>query len=301
MTATANMRQWMDDGSRVAAVVGATTSTFRSLLPREWTRALVPNIDAGLARCKPGHGDTVLVLPDYAEDISGADHLSSLVAGTRIMGLGHGKLKPTLTWTASASTILLDQANSELCNFTLNFASAANSGVAVTLGVGMAADGCGLADCDIFFAADANDVVTRGIEVEDAADCYLMNCHAIGETAGEVVSFMDLHNADRFKMHDTIIEGATSNAAVGMVRFVSEASFNIDLQRNTYINRKASSSVVVTGLAGVSGVSRDEMFCSLSDSGLGIWGTSTGAMFFFNPRVANAAGESGGVPTGSAA
>jgi len=299
MTVTANLRYWQPDGLRVAAYVGASTSDFRSLIPPEQLANMVPDIDAGLSRCKAGHGDTVMVLPDYTENVAGADHFSSLKAGTRIVGMGYGALRPALTWTAAASSFLFDVANVEVSNFRLNFASAGNAGVTVAAPMTWSADGCGLVDCNIFFGDDADDIVTIGILVEDAADCYIDNCHAIGATAAECTSFLDLHNADRFRMYDSTIEGATSAAGVGVMRFVSEASLNIDLRRNTYINRKASSTCAVTGLAAVSGVSRDEHFAYLDATSLTPWLTSTGIMTFHRPTVTNTAGETGAETVGT--
>ncbi len=74
---------------------------------------LVTTIDAGLKRCRSGQSDIVFVLPGHTESISTANFWPSLVAGSQIVGLGSSGATnaPTLTWTATASTLLLNVAN----------------------------------------------------------------------------------------------------------------------------------------------------------------------------------------------
>jgi hypothetical protein len=96
-------------GGKVAAYVhhaGANITDDQDIAKRIYTR-----LNDALKMCRAGKLDTVFVLPGHAENISAADQMSNLVAGTRIMGLGDGPARPTFTWTAAAATFLLDQAN----------------------------------------------------------------------------------------------------------------------------------------------------------------------------------------------
>jgi hypothetical protein len=63
------------------------------------------------------------------------------------------------------------------------------------------------------------------------------------------------------------------------------------------VNRKAASTAAVTGLAGVSGVSIEELFHYLDNSSTTMWLTSPGLMAFYNPRTVNLAGEAGMLST----
>ena len=255
---------------------------------------LVTTLDAGLKRCRSGLGDYVYVLPDHSENVSSADQMSSLVAGTRIVGLGAGTLRPTLTWTAAAATFLFDVANVSLSNFVLKFATSDNGGVTVAAPITVSAAGCSITGCDIRFGDDANDIVTIGVTTTAAADDFTFsNNHCVAATAAECTTFMNIIGCDRLRMHDNYIAGATSNVAVGIVRFATTASLNVDLRRNFYANRKALSTCAVTGLAACSGVSHDEHFHYLDTSSLTPWLTSTGIMSFHRPTVTNTAGETG--------
>lgn len=98
-------------GSKVAAYVGSTQSD--SLDAYSASTLLVSTLNAGLARCRPGKGDVVVVLPGHAETITTADAMNNLVAGTQIIGVapfGSG-LMPTITFGNTAATFLLDQPN----------------------------------------------------------------------------------------------------------------------------------------------------------------------------------------------
>lgn len=260
---------------------------------------LYTTLNAGLAQARASQGDIVVVLPGHSENVSSADQMSNLVAGTRIIGLGYGTLRPTLTWTVAAATFLFDVANVSLSNFILNLASSGNAGVTVAAPITISGAGCSISNCQINFGADADDIVTIGITVT-GDDVEFMSNHCIGATAGAVgTSFMDLNAAHRFKMYDCIIEGASSGVAVGLMRFVTAASLNVDLRRNTYINRLALSTCAVTGLAAVSGTSREEHFAYLDTASLTPWLTSTGIMTFHRPTVTNTAGETGSEAVGT--
>lgn len=281
-------------GGRVAAYVrstGAQTGDDLNLL-----NMLVTSLNDGLARCRSGMNDIVFVLPGHTESISGADAMSNLVAGTKIIGVGNGSIRPTFTWTAAAATFLLDVANVEIHNCRLLMAGALGSTTALTVTAPMtiSAAGCGLYHNEINIAVDADQLATIAITTAAGADYLsLVGNHVWGATTGEVTTALDLIGTDNLYMADNVFQGATSNVAVGIVRFATTASLYIRLLRNTYINKKASSTAAVTGLANVTGVSRDEHFHYLDTTSLTAWLTSAGLMTFHRPTVTNTAAETG--------
>lgn len=68
-------------------------------------------IDYAIGRCTASRGDIIAVMPGHAETISAAAGISCDVAGVAIIGLGSGTLKPTLTFSATASDIDISVAN----------------------------------------------------------------------------------------------------------------------------------------------------------------------------------------------
>lgn len=256
-------------------------------------RPIHTTLALAVAQCRSGRGDTILVLPGHTESVSSADYLANLVAGTKIIGLGEGNERGTLTWTTATSTILLDVANVTIDNLILNFDPGSGS-VTVAAPITISAAGCTIRNCKIRSGTDGNSKVTIGITTTDAADDLDFSGNFVyGATAAEMTTFMDIIGVDRLRMVGNTISGATSNVAVGIVRFATTASLHIFLAANCYMNRKASSTAAVTGLAGVSGVSWHEHFHYLDTSSLTAWLTSAGIMTFHRPTVTNTAGETG--------
>ncbi len=265
--------------------------------PEEIAGPLYTSLNDALALCRSGFGDTVAVLPDHDEDITSADQMDNLVAGTRIIGIGHGTLKPKLTWTAAASTFLFDVANVRLENFQLQMAESTTGGVTVAAPITVSAAGCAITDCDIYFGEDANDNVTIGITTTTAADNFsFLRNRCYGKTAAECTTFMRLVGADYFRMEDCVVQGATSSTTVGVVQFLTTASTFISMKNCTFQNNKASSVHAVTGMAGLTGTVEDCNFGILDNATLAGFETE-GSAQFFGCRTANLAGEESAVKT----
>lgn len=247
-------------------------------------------------------GHVIFVNPGSSFSVDVADWASATGAAnaTAIVGLGIGTSKPAFTWTAAGSTWLLDTANFAIdgCRLFLAGANAAGSALTVAAPFTGSAPGCVLRNNDIFFGFDADQIVTIGIALGTASDDFVFeNNTCIGETAAECTTFMDINGCDRMIMRNNYIAGATSSTTVGIVRHVTTASLNIQWENNTFINRKAVSAHAVTGLAGVSGVSKNDTYMVLDTSTTTPWGTSPGIMGFKTPAVVNTAGEIGGLGT----
>jgi hypothetical protein len=282
---------YLTPGAKIAAYVRSTGAAAGD--NEEITSRLYTTVNAALAQVRSGYGDIVVVLPGHTESISSADHWNALKAGTRIVGFGIGASRPTFTWTIATSTVLLDVANVSIENCILNLEPGTGT-VTVTAPITISAAGCALIGNLIKFGTDANNKVTIGITTAAAADDLLLDGNTcIAATAAECTTFMDLIGCDRLAMRDNVFMGATSAAGVGIVRFATTASTFIRLERNTYVNKKALSQCAVTGLANVSGVSRDEHFAYLDTASLTPWLTSTGIMTFHRPTVTNTGGETG--------
>lgn len=252
-------------------------------------------LDAGLDRCTANRGHVVVVLPGHTEDISGADQMSSLVAGTRIMCLGHGAARPTFTWTAAGSSFLFDQASTWLDNAILIMATADNAGVTVTAPITVSAAGCTISNCLIRFGDDANDDVAIGITTTAAAtDFTLAGCDCYGATTAECTTFLRLVGADRSRIIGCNIQGATSSATVGVVQYLTTVSTHSRLESCTFVNNKALSVHAVTGMAAQVGVVVNCNFGILDTATLAGLETE-GSIQSFKCHTSNLAGEEGGV------
>jgi len=73
-------------------------------------------IDKGINSCLANRGDIIAVMPGHAETIAAATEIVWDVAGIAVVGLGVGSLRPTLTFSATGSNILVSGANSSISN-----------------------------------------------------------------------------------------------------------------------------------------------------------------------------------------
>lgn len=283
-------------GGRVAAYVRSTG--VQSQDDEQTRRLLVTTLNSGLARCRSAKGDVVVVLPGHSESISSADAMSSLVAGTRIIGTGAGTLRPTFTWTAAGATFLFDVANVSLSGCILKMADAANGGVTVAAPITVSAAGCSITNCQIFFGDDANDIVTIGITTTAAADDFLFAGNdCFGATAAECTTFMRLVGADRAKLISNRIVGATSNAAIGLIQFLTTASTDVTIDGLYVRNNKSGGGAgdqAITGMAGIGGYADNLFMVVLGNNAAnltGAFGTPANMVFGRRCYVANTIAE----------
>jgi hypothetical protein len=203
---------WLPPGSRVAAYVGPqseSTDAYSS------SGLLVSTLDAGLARCRSGKGDVVAVLPGHAENVTTADFFSSLVAGTQIVGLSMcDSLTPTFTFTATASTFLLDVAGVTL------------SGLKFAVGV---------------------DEVVNMITVT-GANCRIENCFFDVGTASNMDSDTPLiigTGASGLQVLDNDFIGTSTAINTNIISMTGTAVNNWNISRN-YIHASVASSGLVS-------------------------------------------------------
>ncbi len=243
-------------------------------------------------------GTLIHVLPNHVQSVDAADWATATGTKTGITIRGHGDIgtRPTLHWSTATSTWLFDTNGIWLENMNLNFAGDQTLTAALTVAapITVSKSGCAIRGCLINMGIDADQIVTNGITTTAAGDdLWLENNTIVSATAAECTSMLKFVGADRLVMINNYIAGATGSAAAGVVLFATTASLDIYMQGNTIINRKALSQAAVTGLAGVSGVSRDDHYGYLDTASLTPWMTSTGIMTFHRPTVTNTAGEVG--------
>lgn len=159
---------WLPPGSRVAAYVGPQSESTDAYAS---SALLVSTLNAGLARCRSGKGDVVVILPGHTESISSADFASSLVAGTRIIGVGAPgeSIHPKFTWTAATSSFLLDVADVTIDNVTLDFSGVADCAAPMTV----SAAGCGVQNCRIIMQNDTSSFTAlKGLTLSSGANQF---------------------------------------------------------------------------------------------------------------------------------
>lgn len=97
-------------GSNGAPLTTGQYFVVSATLLGSFANPVYPTITAALAQCVAGRGDVVLVAPGYTENISAAAGLTISKAGVSIIGLGNRSQRPSLTFSATAATVLVSGA-----------------------------------------------------------------------------------------------------------------------------------------------------------------------------------------------
>ena len=103
-------------GNVFFVMTGGTDSAGYGLHPD----APFATVDYAIGQCTANQGDTIFVMPGYTETITNSARWTVDVAGIKIIGLGHGTDKPTLTFgTDTSADILVSAANFKMTGFRL--------------------------------------------------------------------------------------------------------------------------------------------------------------------------------------
>lgn len=136
-------------------------------------------------------GDIIVVMPGHAENIASATSLIVNKAGVQIIGLGHGRNRPVLTYTATAGSIEMDAANTRLSNVVL-LASVS----AVVVGINVDADNVTLDGLEFNWDETGDDFITM-VDVDAFDGATIANNRFIAQSAAagaaEAIRLDDCH------------------------------------------------------------------------------------------------------------
>ena len=104
-------------GGEIHYVGTSGTAAYAYMQSRVESSKLHTSIDTAIGQCTADRGDYIIVLPNYTETIAADAGITLDIAGVSIIGLGSGTLKPTLTFSATASDISVTAANCLIKNF----------------------------------------------------------------------------------------------------------------------------------------------------------------------------------------
>lgn len=220
---------WVSPGANVTFLgpAGVFEATYTE-------NARVATLNAALARCRSGKGDVIFALPGYTENISSADYASSLVAGTKLVSLGRpGQASnPTLTWTATASTFLLDVADVEIVGFNLNFAGID----AVVAPITISAQGCSLQNNLITLAAGSAGATTPITIATGANNVRILDNKMLQTGTETEVNIISITGAvDDLEIAGNKISCLLTSATGGIIQ-VGAAATNLDIHDNKFYN-----------------------------------------------------------------
>lgn len=249
--------------------------------------APVATIDYAVGLCTASKGDIIYVMEGHAEDIVAATSLVVDVAGVRIVGLGTGRLRPTLTFkTLATATISVTAANCSLENLVM--VSAFTNGVTVGITVAATATSFRLINCVMEESLNTQEFLT-GISVGAAAHYLVIDgLEFYGVAGGTDVSAIVLEGGSNFhRIVNCTIYGDFSGAAIDAS--AATASTYVTQSFNTIFNTDTTAALGIKNHATTTGmVCYNNFFLPKNDVG-----PTGAAMGFVENLVTNVAEKQG--------
>jgi hypothetical protein len=252
-------------------------------------------VAAALDHCRTNQGDQVICLPGHTETISTADAWPNLKAGTSIVGWGSGTLRPTVTWSAAAATVLFNVANVNISNFIFNMAGDPSGSTALTVAapITVSAAGCGFHGIDAIVGVDADQLCTKAITTTDAAKrLEITDSFFFGAASSQVTTVFEILGCDYMRLINAHVQATTASpTTIGVMRLNATALVGGYVEDCTFMNTGAAGTHAVTGVASSSGICRKTGFGVLQGTAnLDGWQTKA-SWQFFDCHTANAVGE----------
>lgn len=197
-----------------------------------------------IGKCTASKGDQIIVMPAHAEIISAAGGITVDKAGISIIGLGVGGNRPTISFSATASTFLISANNVYVANLRVTptvdevVKMFSVTGAYVTLD-----------NIEHFETASCQ---TIQFLLTSAAADYLTikNCfHYQANAAGAAQKWIELVGTDCTRILDNTFILALNNAATTAIINATTAVVNCQIARNTLLQTGGTTQVSAILLA----------------------------------------------------
>lgn len=206
-------------------------------------------LDYAIGLCTASKGDMIYVMPGHAETITAADGFDADVAGIRIIGMGWGDLRPTFTFTQTASDVAIGANNVWIEN--LRFVAGVS---AVVRGVNVEGKtGVVFKNCEWYWGGTTGyDFVDSLILAAGSSRCIIDNCRFLAEpgVAGAATAVKLSGASHNVRITNSEFMGDYSTACVNGITTLSQGLMFLS---NTVHNTDASEPYleVLTGTTGV--------------------------------------------------
>jgi hypothetical protein len=187
-------------------------------------------IDAANNAATASQGDVIIVMPGHAENITAATDLVLDKAGITIIGLGHGRNRPVLTFTATASRIPISADNVVVSNLVLD-ASIASIVSAVTV----TGDNVILDNIEWNFDATGIEFLIM-LDIDTTERVTVQNCKFIAENIAGTNTGIRLDTANYTRILNNEFRGDFTTAAISGTAGSAAASTDVVVRGNLIEN-----------------------------------------------------------------
>ncbi len=225
----------------VSSLVGSNNNDGRS------AESAFATIAYAIGLCTADKGDVIIVMPGHAETISAAGGITVNKAGISIIGLGVGSNKPTISFSATASTFLISANNVYVANLRVTptidevVKMFSVTGAYVTLDNIEHFETASCQTIQFLLTSAAADYLT-------VKNCY----HYQANAAGAAQKWIELVGCDNTRILDNTFILALNNAATTAIINATTAVVNCQIARNTLLQTGGTTQVSAILLASTS-------------------------------------------------
>ena len=198
----------------------------------------VATITQALTLCTASRGDIIAVMPGYTETVAAAAGLAFNVAGVAVIGMGQGANKPTVSSSATGSTITVTANNVSITNFRF-VSTVANMAIGLSItGTHFAVD-----SSEFMCSAAATGMLTPISATATATGLRVTNCKINNESSVAGISVTDVPLQGISTLADnSYIVGNHINGAYSVTGIlnVTTAAEGLIIDRNVLYNPTTS-------------------------------------------------------------
>lgn len=212
--------------------------------------------------CTASKGDIIYLMPAHTEACIAAGTITADIAGVKIIGLGDGNLRPSITFTSSANaSFLVSAANVTIENliFDMTGVDSLNNPLNIT------AAGCTVRKCE-FEHGDNGGQADHAIQTDaNANDLIVEDCYFFGSSDSGTDCAIYLIGGDSAKIRRNQFFGYYTTTS-GAIFNDTTAATNLLIENNVIYNRTAVSTNAIAVDGSTTGVIQGNTMAILSGS-----------------------------------
>lgn len=244
-------------GGRVAAYVRSTGAQEGDDL-FAISGNLVTTINAGLARCRAGQNDVVIVLPGHTETHTVTGPIwSSIVSGAQIVGVSNpwASNAPTVTLSHAGASVALSAANVTVSGLRIASATAALTAAIVITGAGVTLE-------NNFIALTGALAGNSPIAVTGAANAVIAGNHIVADSTATLIAITGAASTN-FLVRDNVARQSQGTSGGSFSTTANTAGISGHYLRNFFKTATTSvggAGVIVLGAATIATVGNHENY-----------------------------------------
>lgn len=199
-------------------------------------------IDSAIGNCVSNRGDVIIVLPGHTETVIAAAGIDCDVAGIKIIGLGEGSLRPTVTFSTDvAADMDIDAANITIENIIFDL-----TGVdALTAPIDVNAADFTMKNCKVINASASAQATLCLLTDATATRMRVEGCEFLGTTDAGTATCIRIVGGNEHVIKNNRFYGAYTTT-LGAIQNVTTACLRCTIEGNVIENATASSAVAMT-------------------------------------------------------